>query len=157
IDLVSNQFDAYLYLQNLGGQELARDDDSGGNLNARISYTIQAPGAYKIIATSLGKQSVGNFNFTIRDASLPQPVTFGKLPELTLPKSIASKQALAEKVVFNPDSQSTVTPFMTSTVVYDLCWSKNGQAFFVLTMNGILRRMDLKGVEERKLEIGRRC
>ena len=157
IDLVSNQFDAYLYLQNLGGQELARDDDSGGNLNARISYTIQAPGTYKIIATSLGKQSVGNFNFTIRDASLPQPVTFGKLPQLTLPKSAVTNQSLAGKPAFDPNSQATVTQLLKSSDVRELCWSKNGQAFFALSGTGILRRMDLKGVEERRLELGRAC
>src|SRR5262249_2732697 len=59
--------------------------------------------------------------------------------------------------VFDPKGQATVTQLLNSSQVGDLCWSKNGQAFFVLTPTGILRRMDLKGVEERKLEISRRC
>ncbi len=53
IDLVSQQFDAYLRLETAAGQEVARDDDSGGNLNARIVYTPAQAGEYRVIATAL--------------------------------------------------------------------------------------------------------
>src|SRR6266542_4412649 len=36
IDMVSTQFDSFLRLEDAKGTELAQDDDSGGNLNARI-------------------------------------------------------------------------------------------------------------------------
>ena len=72
IDLVSNQFDAYLYLHDMAGVLLAFDDDGGDGLNSRITYKTQAAGTYKIIATSLGSRSVGNFTLSIRDAG-PDP------------------------------------------------------------------------------------
>ena len=71
-DLMSNQFDAYLYLHDMAGVLLAFDDDGGDGLNSRITYKTQAAGTYKIVATSLGSRSVGNFTLSIRDAS-PNP------------------------------------------------------------------------------------
>src|SRR5262249_25886133 len=44
IDMVSNEFDAYLRLEDSSGKELAEDDDSGGNLNARIIFNCTKDG-----------------------------------------------------------------------------------------------------------------
>jgi hypothetical protein len=66
IDLISADFDAYLYLIDDTGTILARDDDSGGNLNARIIYTPARAGTYYIHATSLNGISVGNYTFSVR-------------------------------------------------------------------------------------------
>jgi hypothetical protein len=38
IDLKSKEFDAFLRLEYASGKQLAIDDDSGGNLNARITF-----------------------------------------------------------------------------------------------------------------------
>lgn len=40
--------DAYLYLLNVSFVKVAEDDDSGGNLQARIVFTLSAPGTYHI-------------------------------------------------------------------------------------------------------------
>src|SRR5579883_2938777 len=39
IDMTSTDFDAFLRLEDSTGQELAKDDDGGGGLNARILFT----------------------------------------------------------------------------------------------------------------------
>ena len=57
IDLTSKQFDAFLRLENAGGKQLAQDDDSGGNNNARITYKAPADGVYRIYATTFGLET----------------------------------------------------------------------------------------------------
>jgi len=66
IDMVSKDFDAFLRLEDATGKELARDDDSGGDLNARIIFRCPADGDYRIIATSFGA-GVGNFTLQVRE------------------------------------------------------------------------------------------
>jgi len=53
IDLKSGQFDAFLRLENSTFLQVALDDDSGGNLNARIVYRCPKTDDYRIIATGL--------------------------------------------------------------------------------------------------------
>jgi hypothetical protein len=67
IDLVKtnqNQ-DPYLYLEDAGNKILAQDDDSGGDLNARIIFTPMQDGDYRIIATTLNN-TTGDMNLTVR-------------------------------------------------------------------------------------------
>jgi hypothetical protein len=64
IDLVSQDFDAYLYLLG-GGKVVAHDDDSGGGLNARIIYDAKVSGVYHVQACSLGAPGNGNYNLTV--------------------------------------------------------------------------------------------
>lgn len=66
IDLVSNQFDSYLYLIDDAGVVVMEDDDTGGQLNSRIIFRPNRTGAYRIEATSLGGQGVGNYTLTVR-------------------------------------------------------------------------------------------
>jgi hypothetical protein len=63
IDMESAAFDAYLHLLDENLLNLAQDDDSGGNLNARIVYRAPSDGTYHILATSLGG---GEGDFTLR-------------------------------------------------------------------------------------------
>ena len=56
LDLVKKSpIDPYLYLENDKKDIVASDDDSGGNLNARIVFRADKDGAYRIIATTLTK------------------------------------------------------------------------------------------------------
>jgi len=66
IDLISNQFDAYLGLQDSAGNVLAQDDDSGGNLNSRIRYNVANAGTYRLVATSLDNR-LGAFTIRVRE------------------------------------------------------------------------------------------
>jgi hypothetical protein len=54
IDLTSDQFDSYLQLLDASQNRLAEDDDSGGNLNARVTYTIPANAQYRIVVNNYG-------------------------------------------------------------------------------------------------------
>jgi hypothetical protein len=68
IDMVSpdpKALDPYLVLQDADRKTLAEDDDSGGNLNARITFRAQADGIYRIRATSFGAAR-GPFTLTVR-------------------------------------------------------------------------------------------
>jgi hypothetical protein len=63
IDMMSKEMDSYLRLENAQGVELARDDDSGGFPNARITFTCTQADTYRLIATCVGP---GRGNFTLR-------------------------------------------------------------------------------------------
>jgi hypothetical protein len=54
IDLTSDNFDSYLQLLDASGNRLGEDDDSGGSLNARISFTIPANAQYQIVVNNYG-------------------------------------------------------------------------------------------------------
>jgi predicted Zn finger-like uncharacterized protein len=72
IDEKARNFDAYLRLESAPGNQLAEDDDSGGNLDARIRFTPNQAGTFRVIATSLGG-GIGEFTLAIRDTSVPEP------------------------------------------------------------------------------------
>ena len=61
------QFDAYLYLIGPDGTVLAQDDDGGEGLNSRIIHAANKAGEYRIIATSLGGRSFGQFTFQVAE------------------------------------------------------------------------------------------
>ena len=65
IDMVSNQLDSYLYLEDSNGRVLAQDDDSGGNLNARIIWTAQYTGTYYVTCTSCFANMTGSYTMTV--------------------------------------------------------------------------------------------
>jgi serine/threonine protein kinase/lipopolysaccharide biosynthesis regulator YciM len=57
--------DPFLQLLGPTGQVLTQDDDSGGNLNARIVYRVSADGIYRLRATAYAAGN-GAFTLTIR-------------------------------------------------------------------------------------------
>ncbi len=59
--------DPYLYLEDDSKKVVAQDDDSGGDLNARISYTPKQDGEYRVIATTL-RPTVCEMTLTVRAA-----------------------------------------------------------------------------------------
>jgi len=67
IDMVSNRFDTYLRIETLAGKQLAEDDDSGGQLNARISFRPTENAVYRVIGTSFDPNAVGAFTLTVRE------------------------------------------------------------------------------------------
>jgi hypothetical protein len=66
IDNISRAFDAYLYLEDADGKVLAEDDDGGDGLNSRIVHKAARAGTYRIVATSLGGGSTGEFTLSVR-------------------------------------------------------------------------------------------
>ena len=65
IDMVSKQFDCYLYLESPTGKYLTEDDDSGGALNARITHKAAEAGQYRVVCTYFSP-AIGDFKVTIR-------------------------------------------------------------------------------------------
>jgi hypothetical protein len=66
LDVMSTDFDAYAVIQDLNGAAVARDDDSGGNLNARITYTLPYTGAFRLIANTLRVGATGGYTLSVR-------------------------------------------------------------------------------------------
>jgi len=64
IDMISLQMDSFLRLEDASGRQLAQDDDSGGGLNARISFRAPEEGVYRIITTTCAG-GVGSFTMKV--------------------------------------------------------------------------------------------
>jgi HEAT repeat protein len=65
-DLITKQFDAYLKVLDETGNIVARDDDSGGDLNARVFFIAPRSGSYSVRAMSFRPGAVGRFRLEIR-------------------------------------------------------------------------------------------
>lgn len=68
IDMASNSFDTYLILYDANGQELSRDDDSGGGIdgtNSRLSGTLP-PGVYYIAANAFEVGATGSYTLRVQ-------------------------------------------------------------------------------------------
>jgi serine protease Do len=82
IDMVSKDFDSYLRLETAQGNQLAEDDDSGGDLNAQILFAPEADGSFKVIATRF-EDGTGNFTLRVHELTYKigktQPLTNGEL------------------------------------------------------------------------------
>jgi serine protease Do len=70
IDLESpdgdRRFDPYLRIEGADGKPLKEDDDSGGNRNARIVFTPEKDGPYRLIATSFAGGATGAYTLRVR-------------------------------------------------------------------------------------------
>jgi hypothetical protein len=64
-DFDPKDIDPFLFLEDPDGTVVARDDDGGGNLNARIVIKAPRSGDYRIIAATLRK-ATGPFTLTVR-------------------------------------------------------------------------------------------
>jgi len=65
IDMESRDFDSYLRIEDTTGKQLAEDDDSGGNLNARIRFQPPQDSVYQIIATTFAG-GAGTYTLKVR-------------------------------------------------------------------------------------------
>jgi HEAT repeat protein len=62
---LTSPWDNYLRLESPQGKELAQDDDSGGNLNARIVYAAAEDGWHRIIVTSYAARATGSYTLRV--------------------------------------------------------------------------------------------
>lgn len=63
---LTSPWDNFLRLENPQGQNVAMDDDSGGNLNARIIYQAPQDGWYRIIVTTFAAGATGSYTLNVR-------------------------------------------------------------------------------------------
>jgi len=72
IDLVSDDFDSYLYVAGPGLEETLSDNDSGGACHSRINLTILDRGLFHVVASSSSSRQTGTYQLLMsRD---PGPV-----------------------------------------------------------------------------------
>ena len=88
IDMKSKDVDSYLRLENPKGDEVAKDDDSGGFPDARIIYKAEETGNFKIYATTFDGGATGKFTLTVKDKDAP--ATTGMASELKNEKGKAA-------------------------------------------------------------------
>lgn len=74
IDLMSGDFDSYLYLRDANGASIATNDDGGGGLNARIVQTLPATAMYQIVANTLRSDQYGSFTLRLQAVTMPAVV-----------------------------------------------------------------------------------
>lgn len=71
IDLVSESFDAFLYVLDPGRRELLVDDDSGGGCHARIPVVIPPQGHVVAVASQVGIPNPGPFTLAVSTEEPP--------------------------------------------------------------------------------------
>ena len=94
IDMMSVEVDSYLRLEDSAGNQLAEDDDSGGNLNARIRFTVTKDDVYLIHATTLGG-GFGNYTLTVKEFGQASLVKALAMPAVAVGKPSEVKEKLA--------------------------------------------------------------
>ncbi len=67
ISMNSRVFDTYLRLVDPAGRQVAEDDDSGGDLNARIIYRPVQTGSHRVVATSYTENVTGPFQLIVQE------------------------------------------------------------------------------------------
>lgn len=72
IDLKSKDFDPFLRLEDLDRKELAFDDDSGGDLNARLTYSPSRTGTYLLLATTYVPATWGDYTLAVNSEAPPE-------------------------------------------------------------------------------------
>jgi len=89
IDLLSDDFDAFLMMGGPGVSEILADDDGAGACDARIQFSATTSGSYHVVANAVGPGAQGNYR--IRVTAEPGPMTQG---ECTSGEQIAWLRAL---------------------------------------------------------------
>jgi len=69
VEVSSDEFDTYLEVLDAGGKLLGQDDDSGGDLNSRLTLTLPATGSYRIVVNSAGhERRAGRYTVSLKAA-----------------------------------------------------------------------------------------
>jgi len=70
IDLISDDFDAYLLLVGPGFDDPLTNDDGGDGLNSQITATLLENAEYKIVATALSSGATGGYSLYVSEGSM---------------------------------------------------------------------------------------
>jgi S1-C subfamily serine protease len=74
IDLLSEEFDAFLRLEDNDGKKIAEDDDGAGNWNSRIVHNANGDGVYRLIVTTFDGGQTGSYRIVVRQTDTPAAV-----------------------------------------------------------------------------------
>ncbi len=69
IEMSSADVDSYLILLSPQGRDMAQDDDSGGERNARLQFVLPEDGTYTVLANSYGTRETGTYNLKVAEGS----------------------------------------------------------------------------------------
>lgn len=72
IDLVSEAFDAYLFLSGPGLERPLSDDDGAGRCDSRIELQLPASGTYRVVASTLGATGAGPYRLVASERPRPR-------------------------------------------------------------------------------------
>ena len=75
VRLLSEEFDAYLFVLGPGIIDVLTDDDSAGNLNSELTIDFPQDGVYRVVASALSGGARGSYTIEVRD-----PVDLADLP-----------------------------------------------------------------------------
>lgn len=67
--------DPLLRVHNAAGEELAMDDDGGGNLNSYLEFTAPTTGNYYLEARGFSEEATGGYTLAARDGDIPADAT----------------------------------------------------------------------------------
>lgn len=84
IEMASQEVDAYLILLTEDGSELAQDDDSGGEKNAKIVITLPTDGTYIVLANSYEAGQSGNYRLRLVASASTNPPAARRMGEMIL-------------------------------------------------------------------------
>lgn len=76
VDLVSDQFDAFLYVVRPGEGDPLIDDDSGGRCNARVELAAAEADTYWVLVNAVSETGEGEY--TVRVSNEPGPLAEGE-------------------------------------------------------------------------------
>lgn len=118
IDMISDDFDSYLYLYDQFNRLLHQDDNSGGGAHARLRYTPMLSSDLLVEATCAKDNTVGQYNLTLdladNSATIPVPIEVSTtlnnpLQRLFLARLPAQFQATLLRWNFGDGSQEART------------------------------------------------
>lgn len=65
MDLTSDAFDTYLFVQDSVGRALAENDDFEG-LNSRVVFVVPAPGRYRVVVSAFDRDAAGAYRLEVK-------------------------------------------------------------------------------------------
>jgi len=84
IDMASSAFDPYLALRDEQGFLLARDDDGGEGLAARLHVVLPRSGRYRLVATSINNSARGWYTIAVSEWAAPDAPAPGRVSATAL-------------------------------------------------------------------------
>ncbi len=81
IDLVSDAFDAFLFVLDANGNEINSNDDGGDGTNSQLTFAAPTGGDYIIRATSFNGTPSGSFILSVSPAAEAQQIAVGERVE----------------------------------------------------------------------------
>ena len=134
IDLISDEFDAYLMV--LGPSVSEFDDDGAGGCNARVTFRFAENTAYRIIVNHNGEPSTGAFQ--IRAATKPTPPTPGECGAATVVDTSADDfPPSAGRLALNQDydGELTTNDYLNDDDTYMQVWEIIGREGETVTVD----------------------